>query len=317
MFIDSVRISVRAGNGGKGCRSFYRDKYNRLGIPNGGDGGRGADVIIRADRNLQTLLDFRYNRHFNGKHGGHGGGKTKRGKDAASLVVLVPCGTLIKDCQSNCLLRDLQADLEEIVVAKGGAGGRGNFRRQEASDGVAGQAKEILLDLKVIADVGVVGFPNSGKSTLISNISSARSKVAAYPFTTKFPVLGVVGSMDEAFVVADIPGIIEGASKGRGLGDKFLRHIERTKVLIHILDISGSQGRDPLDDYKLIISELKSYGGQVHKKPQVIVANKMDLEGAEVNLLRLKQVLNKKIYPISALKLEGLEELIEAVRKKI
>ena len=317
MFIDSVRISVRAGGGGKGCRSFYRGKYNRLKTPNGGDGGRGADIIIRADRNLQTLLDFRYNRHFNGKNGGHGGSKKKKGENASPLVVLVPCGTLIKDYRSNFLLRDMQADHEEIIVAKGGDGGRGNFRRREATDGGSGENKEILLDLKMIADAGVVGFPNSGKSTLISNISNARSKVAAYPFTTKFPILGVVGSMDEAFVIADIPGIIEGASDGRGLGDKFLRHIERTKVLIHILDISGSQGRDPLDDYRKINSELKNYGGGVHKKPQVIVANKMDLEGAEENLLRLKQVINKKIYPISALKSEGLEELIEAVRKKI
>jgi len=303
--------------GGKGCRSFYRDKFNRVGTPNGGDGGRGADIIIAADRNLHTLLDFRYNRHFKGERGGCGGGKKKKGKDALSLVVRVPCGTMIKDFKSKCLLRDMQIDQDQVVIAKGGAGGRGNYSRSEATEGLAGESKDILLDLRVIADVGVVGFPNSGKSTLISNISNAQPKVAAYPFTTKFPILGVVGLMDEAFVIADIPGLIEGASKGKGLGDRFLRHIERTRVLVHMVDISGFEGRDPLEDYKKINYELKSYSGEVRKKPQIIVANKMDLETAGENLLRFKKSVRKKVYPISALKREGLEELVEAIRKKV
>lgn len=317
MFIDSAKIYVKAGRGGKGCHSFYRDKYTPRGIPDGGNGGRGADIIVRADRNLRTLLDFQYNRHFFGSHGGGGSSKNKKGKGAPSVVIRVPPGTTIKDAKTDCVLRDLDQDQEEVVVAYGGRGGLGNQHRQIATDGQLGEEKELILDLKLIADVGVVGFPNVGKSTLISSISHAHPKIAAYPFTTKSPVLGVVYSEDNSFVIADIPGLIEGSSQGKGLGDRFLRHIERTKMLIHLIDISGSEARDPIEDYKTINRELRNYSKEVYKKTQFIAANKMDLEGAERNLERFKKVIKKKVYPISALKKEGLEELIDAIRKKL
>lgn len=317
MFIDEAKIQVKGGKGGKGCRSFYRDKYTRRGIPNGGDGGRGSDIIIRADRNLYTLLDFRYNRHFYGLSGGHGSGKNKKGKDAHEIVIRVPVGTVVQDVSSGCLLRDLDRDNEQFVVARAGQGGLGNQHHQEATDGEPGEEKEILLDLKLIAEVGVIGFPNVGKSTLISKVSNAHPQIAAYPFTTKAPILGVVRHCEINFVIADIPGLIEGSSRGKGLGDRFLRHVERTKILIHLIDISGFEGRDPIEDYKKINHELKNYSKEVCSKPQIIAANKMDLDGADLNLQRLKKAIKKKVYPISALKNEGLEELIEAVAKKL
>lgn len=317
MFIDNAKIYVRSGNGGKGCRSFYRDKYTRYGIPDGGDGGKGADVIIKADRNLRTLLDFKYNRHFRGANGSHASSKNKKGKDAPSLIIRVPCGTIIKDIKTDCILRSLDKDQEQVIVVLGGSGGRGNHHGNEVSDPQTGEEKDLLLDLRLIADVGVIGFPNAGKSTLISHISNAHPKIAAYPFTTKFPVLGVVGKADNAFVIADIPGLIEGSSRGRGLGDKFLRHIERTRVLIHLIDMAGSEARDPLADYRIINEELKNYSNDVYKKPQIIVANKMDLESAGANIKKFKRAVKKEIYPISALNKQGLEELIEAIRKKL
>jgi GTP-binding protein len=317
MFIDNVKIYVRGGKGGKGCLSFYRDKYTRYGIPNGGDGGKGADIIVKADRNLRTLLDFRYNRHFYGAKGGDGSSKNKKGRGVPSVIIRVPSGTIVRDIKTNCILRDLDKDQEEVIVAFGGKGGLGNRHHQVAYDGQPGEEKELLLDLKLIADVGVVGFPNVGKSTLISSISNAHPKIAAYPFTTKSAALGVVGQSNDSFVVADIPGLIEGASTGRGLGDKFLRHVERTKILIHLIDIAGFEGRDPIQDYRTINKELENYSKAVYKKPQLIVANKMDLEGAISNLARFKKIIRKKVYPISALRKQGLEELIEAVRKRL
>ncbi|MCX5703276.1 MAG: 50S ribosome-binding GTPase, partial [Candidatus Omnitrophica bacterium] len=220
MFIDQATIYVRGGSGGKGCQSFYRDTRTRWGIPDGGDGGKGSDIIIKADRNLRTLLDLRYNKHFYGPGGGHGSGKHKKGKDAKDIIIRVPCGTTIKEIKRDCVLRDLKEDQEEVVVAYGGKGGIGNRNRKEATQGQAGEEKELCLDLKLIAEVGVVGFPNVGKSTLISSISNAHPKIANYPFTTKSPVLGVVRYSDKTFVAADIPGLIKGSSCGRGLGDK-------------------------------------------------------------------------------------------------
>lgn len=315
MFIDQAKIYVRGGKGGKGCKSFYRDRLSRYGIPDGGDGGRGSDIIIKADRNLYTLLDFQYKRHFYGLHGGNGSGKKKKGKDATPIFIRVPLGTKVLDLKTGCLLKDLTQDQQEVVVAKGGAGGLGNQHHSEPSEGELGQEKELLLDLKLIAEVSVVGFPNVGKSTLISSISNAHPKVAAYPFTTKSPVLGVAKHRDKSFVVADVPGLIEGSSYGRGLGDRFLRHIERTKVIIHLIDISGSEGRDPANDYKIINKELRNYSKEIAQKPQIIAANKMDLEGSENNLLRFKKIIKKRVFPISALKRNGLEELIEAVAR--
>ena len=317
MFIDQAKIYVRAGKGGKSCQSLYRDKYTREGIPDGGDGGKGQDIVIKADRNLHTLLDFQYNRHFYGLNGGNGSSKNKKGKDASALIIRVPVGTTIKDSQVDCILRDLAQDQDEVTVAVGGKGGLGNQHHRMATDGKQGEEKELILDLKLIADVGLTGFPNVGKSTLISHISSAQSKIAGYPFTTKFPVLGVVGAQEDAFIIADIPGLIEGSSKGKGLGDRFLRHIERTKLIVHLIDISASEARDPIEDYKIINKELKNYSPKLTQKPQIIVANKMDLEGAQKNLGRFKKAIRKKIYPISALKKEGLEELVAAIRERL
>lgn len=317
MFVDSAKIKITAGEGGRGCRSFYRDKYQRFGIPDGGDGGKGADIIIRADKKLYTLLDFKYKREFRGKHGAHGSGKRQKGRDAEAIVIPVPLGTVVKDVSTGCILRDMIKDGEEFVAVAGGKGGIGNRDGREASTGASGESRELLLDLKLIAACGIVGFPNAGKSTLISAISHAHSQVAAYPFTTKFPVLGVVHAADKDFIIADIPGLIEGASSGRGLGHKFLRHIERTQVLVHIIDMSGFEGRDPLVDYKNINAELKNYSPELVKKPQVIAANKMDLPGAAENLRKFKKTFKAKVYPISALEKTGLEELVEAVAGKL
>ncbi|PIQ87158.1 MAG: GTPase ObgE [Candidatus Omnitrophica bacterium CG11_big_fil_rev_8_21_14_0_20_43_6] len=317
MFIDGAKINLRAGSGGKGCQSIYRDKYQRQGIPDGGDGGKGADIIIRADHNLLTLLDFQYHRHFFGAHGGHGSSNHKKGRSAEDVIIRVPLGTTIKNSATGSILRDLEVDGDQVIVARGGQGGVGNWHRKEATPGEAGEEKIIELDLKLLADVAVVGFPNAGKSTLISAISNAHPKIAAYPFTTTGPILGVAQGKHRKFVIADIPGLISGASAGRGLGIRFLKHIERTKILIHLVDMAGFEGRDPLEDYKNINLELKNYSWAVYKKPQVICANKMDLPGAAENLKRFKKTVKKTIYPVSALNRQGLEELVDAVAKKI
>jgi GTP-binding protein len=317
VFIDQAKIYVRGGKGGNGCQSLYRDKYTRRGIPDGGDGGKGSDILIRADRNLYTLMDFKYNQHFYGQNGGNGSGKQKKGKDSPPVIIRVPIGTVVRDLKNDCILRDLKEDGEGFIVAEGGKGGLGNRHHRETTPGEIRTEKEILLDLKLIAEAGLVGFPNAGKSTLISNISNAHPKVAAYPFTTLAPVLGVVKTEKRNFIIADIPGLIAGSSAGRGLGDKFLRHIERTNVLIHLIDISGFEGRDPLEDYRVINKELEEYSKEVYKKKQILVANKMDIEGAKANLKRFKAKVKKKIYPISALKKEGLEELVEAIVERL
>jgi len=317
VFVDQARVQVKAGSGGKGCESYYTDMYTRRGIPDGGDGGNGADIVIKADRNLRTLMDFTYKRHFFGAHGGHGSSKKQRGKDAETVVVRVPCGTIIKDETINCVLGDLDADAQELLVAHGGKGGIGNRKGRTATMGEPGEEKVLTFDLKLIADVGVVGFPNAGKSTLISALSNAAPKVAAYPFTTKTPTLGVVAGCDEPFVIADIPGLIEGSAKGKGLGDRFLRHVERTKILVHMIDMSGFEGRDPLEDYRIINQELKEYSPEVSGKVQIIAANKMDLDNAKENLARFKKRIKEKVYPVSALQKDGLEELIDAIRKKL
>ncbi|MFA6129415.1 MAG: GTPase ObgE [Candidatus Omnitrophota bacterium] len=317
MFIDSAKIIVRAGSGGRGCKSLYRDKYQRQGKPDGGDGGKGADIIFRADHNLLTLLDFQHHRHFFGSHGGHGSGNHKKGRAAEDVIVRVPMGTIIQDATTGSVLRDLSQDGQEVVIARGGKGGVGNGHRKEPTPGEPGEERTVILDLKLLADVGVVGFPNAGKSTLITAISNARPKIAAYPFTTMGPVLGVVDATHKKFVIADLPGLIEGASEGRGLGDKFLKHLERTSVLIHLVDMAGFEGRDPVDDYRKINLELKNYSKDIYKKPQVICANKMDIAGSDENLKRFKRLIKKPVYPISALEKTDLGELIDAVAKKL
>ena len=317
MFIDSAKIELRAGSGGNGCKSLYRDKYQRQGKADGGDGGKGADIIFRADHNLLTLLDFQHHRHFFGVHGGHGSSNHKKGRTAEDVIVRVPVGTIIQDAATGMVLRDLNEDGQEVTVAKGGKGGIGNWHRKEATPGEPGEQRTVILDLKLLADVGVIGFPNAGKSTLITAISNARPKIAAYPFTTMGPVLGVVDATHRQFVIADLPGLIEGASEGRGLGDKFLKHVERTKLLIHVVDMAGFEGREPLEDYKKINLELKNYSKDVYKKPQVICANKMDIAGADENLKKFKRSVKKPIYAVSALEKENLGELIDAVAKKL
>ncbi|MFA5095907.1 MAG: GTPase ObgE [Candidatus Omnitrophota bacterium] len=317
-FVDQAKIYVKAGDGGKGGSSLYRDRINRRGRPDGGDGGNGSDIIIRADRNLHTLLDLKYNQHFRGASGGPGLSNEKRGRNGLPLAIRVPVGTTITDIGNKCVLRDLDKDAEEVIVARGGKGGKGNNKHNlQGTPGEPGEEKELMLDLKLLAEVGVVGFPNVGKSTLISGISNAQPEIAGYPFTTKFPILGLVHRGNKTFVVADIPGLIEGSSSGKGLGDRFLRHVERTRTLIHLLDMSGFEGRDPLEDYRIINEELGRYNISLAGKTQILAANKMDLEGAQENLKRFKKSVKKKIYPISALEKEGLEELLDAVAKKL
>lgn len=316
-FIDSAKILIRAGKGGQGCRSFYRDKYYRHPHPDGGYGGKGGDVVFVADPHSCTLLDFKFNQHFKAQDGGHGSGKRKQGKDGEDLIIKVPPGTLVRDNATGLLLRDLAKATDRVIAAKGGIGGKGNAHTKETTPPQPGEEKELLLELKLLADVGLVGFPNSGKSTLLSRISSARPKIAGYPFTTKEPALGVVKVGEFSFVVADLPGLIEGAHAGRGMGDRFLRHIERTRLIIHLLDIGASEGRDPVRDFISLNQELGFYSTELSKKPQVIVANKIDLPSAKANLARLKQRIRKRVLAISALNGVGIEVLIKAVKDKL
>jgi GTPase len=310
-FVDEARILIKAGDGGKGCESFYRDKYTRYPKPDGGNGGKGGDVIFQADKSVQMLLDYRFKQHFQAERGGHGSSKGKKGKHGRDCILRVPIGTLVRDFDNGFLIRDLAEDQQSVVVAKGGAGGRGNRNHRTLTLPGAGEEKTIHLELKVVADVGIVGFPNAGKSTLISNISKVRSKIGNYPFTTRQPILGVVQYDDGSFTVADLPGLIEGAHDGRGLGDKFLKHAERTRVLLHLIDMAGSEGRDPLEDYATIEHELASYSDQLGAKQRLIAANKMDLPGADKNLKKFKKKFGKNIVEISALNKLNLDAIIQ------
>jgi len=313
MFIDKAKIHLKAGDGGNGCSSMLRTKMNRRGSPDGGAGGDGGSVIILSDRNIQTLLDFQYNRHFKARSGRHGSSNRKHGANGEDCIVRVPPGTVIYDAATNDVLRALSFDSQKVLVARGGKGGRGNSRFRPALGGEHGQKRDVILELKLIAEVGIVGYPNAGKSTLISNISNTRPKIASYPFTTKEPVLGAVTTEYRDFIVADIPGLIKGAHRGRGLGHQFLRHVERTKVLLHLVDIAGVDGRDPVSDYNTLIEELGLYSRKLLRKPQIIACNKMDLPQAWENLERLKRETGKDVHPVSALKKDGLDELIKAI----
>jgi len=313
-FVDEARIFVQAGNGGKGCESFYQDLYTRYPRADGGDGGKGGDVIFQADGRIQTLLDYRFKQHYKATSGKHGSSKGSKGKNGADCILRVPVGTILKDEETGLLIRDLVEEGQSIIVAKGGRGGRGNHHHRHTAPPGKGEERTIRLELKVIADVGIVGFPNAGKSTLISQISKVRSKIACYPFTTRQPILGMVQGDDYHFVVADLPGLIEGAHTGRGLGDRFLKHAERTKILVHLIDMAGSEGRDPLSDYEIIQNELEQYSEKLTFKHRIIVANKMDLEGAGKNLKRFRQKYPEEILPISALEKKGLTKLVEQIR---
>lgn len=317
MLIDHAKIYVNGGKGGNGCNSLCKDIFHRKGIPDGGDGGAGGNVIIECTPNLQTLLDFRYNRHYNADKGKHGGSNKKFGRTGKDRLVKVPVGTIVKDAENDLVIRDLVSEGERVIVVRGGAGGKGSAKLRIPTPGDEGETKTLILELKLLANAGIIGFPNAGKSTLVSRISKAHTKIAPYPFTTRSPKLGVVKFDDDTFVVADMPGLIEGAHRGRGLGDRFLRHIERTVVLVHIVDIVPQDGTDPAENYFKLEKELELYGEHVYEKPRIIVANKMDVTGAAENLKRFADAVGKKVWPISAVKGDGLEELICAIYKEI
>lgn len=313
MFYDYAKVNVKAGDGGNGVVAFRREKYVPKGGPAGGDGGRGGSIILRADEGLRTLIDFRYQTHYKGKRGAHGSGDKQHGRGSDDIVLLVPIGTIVRDAESNKLLGDLRTHNQEVVVAQGGRGGRGNARFVSsthrapafAENGEPGEERWITLELKLLADVGLVGFPNVGKSTIISRISAAKPKIANYHFTTIEPNLGMVRvDAGRSYVVADVPGLIEGAAEGAGLGHRFLRHVERTRVLVHVVDLSGCEDRDPLEDLKTIREELARYGSHLNEKPMVIVANKVDLmdeEERDAALLRIEEAYpGVAIFSISA-----------------
>jgi len=314
MFVDEARIFVEAGNGGQGCESFYRDKYMRYQRPDGGDGGKGGDVVVRASRSIRTLLDFKFRQHHKAQKGGNASSKGKKGKSREDCVLCVPIGTIVRDEETGLLIKDLSSDQQSVIVAKGGAGGIGNEHRKVPIPFQKGERRTVSFELKLVADVGIVGFPNAGKSTLISSISKVKSKIANYPFTTKQPILGIVEWNDESFIVADLPGIIEGAHEGKGLGDRFLRHAERSKILIHLIDMAGTEDRDPVDDFKKINHEIKSYGDKLISKRKIIVANKMDLPEAKDHLHRFKREIKDDILAVSALDKKGLNELKHTIQ---
>lgn len=330
MFLDTAKVSVKAGRGGDGMVAFRREKYVANGGPWGGDGGRGGDVIFVVNEGLRTLMDFRYNRHFKAKAGEKGMTKGMHGRSAENLYVSVPQGTTVRDAQTGKVIADLVKNGQEFIVAHGGRGGHGNIRfatprnpaPEISENGEPGEERELALELKILADVGLVGFPSVGKSTLLSVITAAKPKIGAYHFTTIVPNLGMVRTKSgDSFAVADLPGLIEGASQGVGLGTQFLRHIERTRVILHVIDMSASEGRDPYEDYLAINKELETYNLRLLERPQIIVANKMDMPQAAENLEQFKEKLDAnygefddkpQIFPISGIAHQGLDALLDA-----
>lgn len=320
MFIDEVRIRVKAGDGGNGCLAFRREKYVPRGGPSGGDGGRGGDVVFVGSEHHNTLLHFRFNPEHTAERGRHGEGSNRTGRDGASIDVPVPVGTIVYDEESGELLHDFTQPGERFVIARGGKGGRGNQHfatpthqaPTEHEPGRPGEEKRLRLELKLLADVGLVGFPNAGKSTLISRISAARPKIADYPFTTLEPNLGVVSAGDETFVVADIPGLIEGAHLGHGLGVQFLRHVERTRLLVHLVDVSDATGRDPAEDFRIVMEELAGFSADLAKKPMFLVASKVDVAQDKARIEELRALAAEKalpFYEISSITGQGIEDL--------
>lgn len=328
-FVDQVKVYVKAGDGGRGCVSFRREKFIPRGGPNGGDGGRGGHIIFKATRNLNTLLDIKYQQQYRAKKGEHGMGKDMHGKNGKDLVIPVPLGTLIKDVETDEILSDLTIENQEFIAAKGGRGGLGNAHFKSATrqaprfaqPGEPGEERTLFLELKLLADVGLIGLPNAGKSTLISALSSARPRIADYPFTTLRPVLGVVQYGEyKSFVITDIPGLIEGAHKGTGLGFQFLRHIERTSVLLHLIDISEMAEGDPVDNFEKINKELKLYSIDLIKKPQAVAGTKLDIKGDGKRLDRLEHYCKDKgydFYPICSVTGEGIKKLVSYLGAKV
>jgi len=326
MFVDEVEIKVKAGDGGDGCTAFRREKYVAMGGPFGGNGGHGSDIVFTADSGLHTLLDLRYQKQIKGKKGENGRGKNQHGKGSDPIIIKVPLGTVVTDLDTGLILADLKEAGQEAIVAKGGRGGRGNtaFKTQTntapdySENGEPGEEKLLKVEVKMLADVGLVGLPSVGKSTIISCVSRSKPKIAAYHFTTLNPNLGVVKSSDgTSFVMADLPGLIEGASKGEGLGDKFLRHIERTKVIAHVIDMASTEGRDPYEDYQLINKELEEFNPKLLKKPQIIIANKSDVEGFEEEYQKFIEKIDPsiKIFRASAATNKGLTEVVDYLGK--
>lgn len=328
-FIDEAKIYVKAGDGGRGCISFRREKYIPKGGPDGGDGGKGGEVSIVADDGLTSLLDFRYKKNYMAERGEHGQGSNCTGKGGQDIIIRVPVGTIIKDAETGETIDDLTKAGQRIVIAKGGRGGKGNAffttsTRQApkfAQPGEKGEERWLHLELKLLADVGIIGFPNAGKSTLISHISAAKPKVADYPFTTLQPHLGVVRFGEhQDFVIADIPGLIEGAHMGKGLGIKFLKHIERTSLFVHLIDISPQTERDPIKDFETINKELKAFNPDMAKRPQIIVLNKIDVTEARESLTKLLKFFKAKdltVFSISAATGEGLDKLVKYVGREV
>ena len=325
MFIDKAKIYIKSGNGGNGCTSFYTEKYVPDGGPDGGDGGKGGDVIFTVDERLNSLTDFRYEQHFRAANGENGSSRFCHGKNAPDLVVKVPRGTIIRDAETGKIIADMYEENATVTVLKGGYGGKGNARfkssRRKAprfsQTGEVTDEHAVTLELKTIADVGLVGYPNVGKSTLLSVISSAKPKIANYHFTTLSPNLGVVKRYDGAFVVADIPGLIEGAGDGVGLGTEFLRHVDRTRLIVHVVDISGSEGRDPVADYRTINAELKKYDKRLASLPQIVALNKSDLLMDDEAVKNFRRHVRKPIYLISGATRQGIDALLDAVYDKL
>ena len=328
MFVDQVSIYVKAGDGGNGIAAFRREKYVPKGGPAGGDGGHGGDVVFKVDEGLNTLMDFRYNRHFKAERGENGMSKGKHGKNAAQYIIPVPPGTTVYDEDTNEVIADLVIHNQEATIVRGGKGGRGNIRfaspRNPApnlsENGEPGEERNLRLELKVIADVGLVGFPSVGKSTLLSVVSAARPKIADYHFTTLSPNLGVVDTEDgRSFVMADLPGLIEGAHEGVGLGHQFLRHVERTRLIVHVIDMASTEGRDPYEDFVMINEELKKYDANLGIKQQIIVANKMDMPDAEDHLALFKEQLKEDmfVFPISTITKSGINELLYKIADEL
>ena len=325
MFLDFATVFVKAGNGGDGVVSFHTEKYVAKGGPDGGDGGKGGDIVFKVDNNSSTLIDFRFAKHFRAENGGNGAGKNCRGKNGKDLIIKVPQGTVIRDKKSGKAIADMFYPDSQFVCCKGGLGGKGNARFATAQRkaprfcqlGEKTQERELLLELKTIADVGLVGFPNVGKSTFLSVVSGAKPKIANYHFTTLTPNLGVVKFRDSSFVLADIPGLIEGAGEGAGLGHKFLRHIERVRLIIHVVDISGSEGRDPYEDFLTINKELGNYSEHLASLPQIVCANKCDILQNKQDISAFEKKIGQKVFPISAISHQGVDALLSEVTQKL
>ena len=325
MFVDEVIVELTAGRGGDGCMAFRREKYVAMGGPFGGNGGKGGDIIFKVDEGLRTLIDLRYQKHIKASSGENGQGKNKNGKNATDMIVKVPLGTTIKDNETGAIIGDLTKNGEEIIVAYGGRGGRGNVTLATRSNpcpsyceyGEPGENRKVKVELRMLADVGLVGLPSVGKSTILSMVTNANPKIASYHFTTLSPNLGVVTSEDYSYTIADLPGLIEGASDGLGLGHKFLKHIERTKIIAHIIDMSGIEGRNPYEDYLTIRKELENFSPKLIQKPEIIIANKMDIESSKKNLEEFKQKVKVPIYEVSAIQNKGLDEVLKALKELV